>query len=190
MPALVAELAAIRSSDARVVAAAALQFTILTALRVGEACGALWSEIDVEKRLLTVPAARMKIGVAHVVPLSDAALEVLRKMEPMRGKGDVVFPAARRAGSIDSEQPLAILRTLRPSATVHGFRSSFRDWCGDRTGYPREVAEAALAHTIGGVEGAYRRGSALAKRAALMDEWARFCCGHQQQGGKIIAFPQ
>jgi integrase len=152
LPALIAELRAINIADGRVVAARALEFTITTALRAKEAYRVTLAEIDFGARLLTVPAARMKGGKrAHVVPLSARAIEIVRELEALRGDSDVVFPSRFARGPIDSTRPLRLLGSLRPGTTVHGFRSSFRDWCGDCTTYPREIAEAALAHTIGGV---------------------------------------
>ena len=183
VPALIVELQAIPLADRRVVAARALEFVILTALRVGEACGATLSEIDFDKRILAVPANRMKAGLEHQVPLCERAIEIVRELEVLRGKDGVVF--ASRAKAIDGDRLNALLKTLRPGITVHGFRSSFRDWAGDETMFPREVCEAALAHVIGGVEGSYRRGSALEKRRELMEMWARFCCG--EETGKVIA---
>jgi integrase len=175
VPALVAELRSIPLADARVVVARALEFVILAALRVREACCANWSEIDFNKRLLTVPATRMKAGKEHVVPLPKRAVEIVREMEALWGDNGVVFVAQRHAGAIDGARLRQLLKALRPDVHVHGFRSSFRDWAGDHTAFPREVAEAALAHIVGGVEGTYRRGTALEKRAELMEAWARFC---------------
>ncbi|HZZ59712.1 MAG TPA: integrase arm-type DNA-binding domain-containing protein [Roseiarcus sp.] len=167
VPALVAELHAIPLSDARVVAARALEFAVLTALRVGEVCGANWEEVDVDRRLLSIPGERMKAGVPHQLPLSSRALDIIRELAPLRSDDGIVFPGPRGGRAVDGDQPLRLLQRLRPGITVHGFRSSFRDWAGDATAFPREVAEAALAHVVGGVEGAYRRASALEKRRAL-----------------------
>ena len=186
MPALVAELRAINIADGRVVAARALEFAIITALRAQEAYRVTMAEIDFDARLLTVPAARMKGGKkAHVVPLSARAIEIVRELEVLRGQSCVVFPSRSARGPIDSTQPLRLLKSLRPNCSVHGCRSTFRDWCGDETTYPREVAEAALAHVTGGVEGAYRRGSALEKRRELMAAWARYCGGEEQSSNVI-----
>ncbi len=184
VPELVAELRAIPLADARVVAARALEFTILTALRVGEATGANLSEFDFDKRTFTVPASRMKAGREHVVPLSGRAVEIVRELETVRGDKGVVFAAQRHGRAIDGSRLRGLLKSLRPGVSVHGFRSSFRDWCGDATTFPREVAEAALAHVVGGVEGSYRRGTALLKRAELMEAWARFCGG---ESAEVIA---
>jgi integrase len=188
LPLLIAELREINIADGRVVAARALEFAVTTALRAKEAYRVTLAEIDFGARLLTVPAARMKGGKrAHVVPLSDRAIQIVRELEALRGDSDVVFPSRFARGPIASTQPLRLLRSLRADCTVHGFRSSFRDWCGDETMFPREVAEAALAHTIGGTEGAYRRLTAIEKRRDLMERWSGFCSGEQQQGATVIA---
>ena len=154
-------------------AAALLRFTIATASRYSEAANALWSEIDRDKRLWTIPAARMKAGREHVVPLSDVAMAAL---DASRTDVGLIFPAIR-SGKKMSDVTLAkvIKRHTATPATTHGFRSTFRDWAGDRTDYPREVAEAALAHAVGSaVEQAYRRATALEKRRELMSAWGCF----------------
>jgi integrase len=151
--------------------ALALEFLILTAGRAGEVLGATWDELDIATRVWTIPAAPMKAGREHRVPLSDRALKIVERMAEIR-TGDLVFAGQRQ------RRPLSgtTLAALVPGATVHGFRSAFRDWCGEETSFPREVCEQALAHATGGaVEQAYRRGDALEKRRALMQAWARFC---------------
>jgi integrase len=193
VPAFVEEL---RKRDA--LAARALEFTILTAARTGEALGAKWEEIDLEKKIWTVPALRMKGKEEHVVPLSTAALAVLKPLYELQ-QSDYVFPGnvlrrrkrpAKQAPSHLSTMSMEMLlrRMGIEKATVHGFRSSFRDWCGDETPYPREVAEAALAHKVGNaVEQAYRRSKALEKRRALMEDWVTFCIGnHSDEVVRII----
>jgi integrase len=169
-------MAGLRLED-RVVARA-LEFTILSAVRTNEALGAKWSEIDLEARQWVIPAERMKgrgsKRRAHVVPLSGRCIEILNEMVTAR-ESDYVFP-----GWFGPVSSLAMfLRRIRPGVTVHGFRSTFRDWCGDKTTFPREIAEAALAHTVTGTEGAYRRGTALERRARLVDQWSDYCCGGQ-----------
>lgn len=152
------------------VAAKALQFTILTAARTSETRGAVWNEIDWERRIWTVPGSRMKAGVAHRVPLSDAALSVLYEMKPL--SGDYIFPA-HNGGQLSLNAMSSVLKRMSVDATVHGFRSSFRDWAGEETDFPRDVIEMALAHTVGSkVERAYRRGDALERRRRVMEEWA------------------
>jgi integrase len=152
--------------------AALLEFCILTAARSGEAFGARWDEIDTDAKVWTIPAARMKAGQEHRVPLSSRTLEILQRQAAVR-RDDLVFPGHR----IGKPLSLASLRLLRPpGATPHGFRSSFRDWVSEETSFAREIAEQALAHATGGaVELAYRRGDALEKRRALMQAWAQFC---------------
>jgi integrase len=150
----------------------ALQFLILTAARSGEALGARWDEIDKDAKVWTVPAARMKAGVEHRVPLSDAAMAIIERLAGIR-TADLVF-AGQRAASPLSNSALALI--VPDGATVHGFRSAFRDWCGNETSFPREIAEGALAHAAGdATERAYRRSDALEKRRALMEAWANFC---------------
>jgi integrase len=162
------------------IAARALEFTVLTAARTGETLGATWQEIDLDAALWTVPAARMKAGKEHRVPLSPAAVKVLHEMLPLRGavRGpDWVFPGGRAGKSLSNMSMNMLLRRMgQDGLTVHGFRSCFRDWCAEATTHPREVAEQALAHILSNkVEAAYRRGDMLEKRRRLMEEWAVFC---------------
>jgi integrase len=155
-------------------AARALEFCILTATRSGEALAARWDEIDFHTKLWTVPAGRMKAAREHRVPLSDRAITILREMEAGR-TGEYVFPGQRPRCPLSNMVFEMLLRRLSSPYTAHGFRSSFRDWAGDKTTFPREVAEAALAHAIGNeTEAAYRRSDALEKRRKLMDAWAAF----------------
>jgi integrase len=155
------------------IAARALEFTILTAARSGEVRGATWAEIDLATAVWIVPGARMKAGREHRVPLSKAAIKLLESMPRMDGT-DLVFPGTK--GQPLSDMSLtAVLRRMETDAVPHGFRSTFRDWAGDRTTYPRELAEAALAHAVGDeVEKAYRRGDALEKRREMMESWSLF----------------
>jgi integrase len=157
-------------------AALALEFIILTAARSGEALGAQWSEIDMKTKIWTVPASRMKGGRGHRVPLSSRAIEILEEMEKRR-VSDFVFPGTKPRRSLSSKAIDMLLRRMKAgNVTTHGFRSSFRDWAGELTGFPREVAEAALAHAVGDeVERAYRRADALEKRRELMAAWANYC---------------
>ncbi len=160
------------------VAALALRFAILTAARTGEVIGAHWAEMDLANAVWTIPAERMKAKQEHRVPLSDAALDLLRGVARLGAEADrFVFPGAR-AGKPLSNMAMAMLleRMGHDDLTVHGFRSTFRDWCAEATNYPRELAEAALAHTLRDkVEAAYRRGDLMEKRRRLMEEWAAFC---------------
>jgi integrase len=158
------------------VAAAALEFLILTAARTGEVLHARWSEIDFTSRAWTVPAARMKAGKEHRVPLSSAAMRVLETMHQRR-EGDLIFPGAKTGKSLSNMSLLVLLRRMgHGDLTAHGFRATFRTWCGERTGVAREIAEAALAHSAGSkVERAYQRGDLFEKRIHLMSAWADFC---------------
>lgn len=168
-------MAALAGQEA--VAARALMFTILTAARTGEALGATWGEIDAGAAVWMVPAGRMKAGREHRVPLSGPALALLRALRPEdTAPGDFVFPGAKRGKPLSNRAMTALLRRMgRGDLTVHGFRSTFRDWCAEATGYPREVAEAALAHRLRDkVEAAYRRSDLFDRRARLMAEWAGF----------------
>ena len=155
------------------IAARALEFTVLTAARSGEVRGAPWAEIDLEAKVWTVPKERMKMGKEHRVPLSDAAIKLLEAMPRMEGT-DLVFPGTK--GQPLSDMSLtAVMRRMDVDAVPHGFRSTFRDWAGDRTNYPRDMAEAALAHKLENkVEEAYRRSDALEKRREMMQEWGKF----------------
>jgi integrase len=181
-PEFMAELRAEEDISAR-----ALEFTILTVARTGEVIGARWSdgEYDLDQRVWNVPAERMKAGVAHTVPLSDRAVELLKALPRIKGN-DYVFPGAHHAKPLSNMAMLEKIRGLRPGLTVHGFRSTFRDWAGDRTNYPRDVIEAALAHTIkNDAEAAYRRGTAVEKRRRLMQDWAKYC-GEPKKAGRTV----
>jgi integrase len=156
------------------VASRALEFTILCAARVGEVLGSRWSEVELSARLWRLPGSRMKGSVEHVVPLPPRAVEILEGLSGSRAPDALIFAGQR--GELSPQSIRNALLALRPALTTHGFRSTFRDWCGDSTAFPREVAEAALAHKVGNaVEAAYRRGSALEKRRALMAAWAAYC---------------
>jgi integrase len=158
-------------------AARALEFTILTAARSGETLGMTWAEVDLDRALWTVPAERMKAGVEHQVPLSSRAVAVLEALRPKRIKlGAFVFQSATGKKLSNMSMAMLLRRMGRDNVTVHGFRSTFRDWVGETTSFAREVVEMALAHTIASkAERAYRRGRSLAKRRQLMDAWAAYC---------------
>ena len=169
MPDLLAKLAERDGNGAR-----ALTFAILTAARSGEVRGATWSEIDLECKAWTVPASRMKAGKEHRVPLSDLAL---RQLGERRAPEDLIFPGERGLKKPMSDMTLAAVlkRMGLHEITVHGFRSSFRDWAGETTNFPREVIEAALAHRLKDkAEAAYARGDLFVKRRALMEAWQTF----------------
>jgi integrase len=171
MPAFMAELRKRSGASAR-----CLKFTILTAGRTGEAIGAKWSEIDLKARTWTVPAERMKSGKEHVVPLSDRVLELL---EALPRSSTYLFENGRAHKPISNMAMSMLLRDMgHGGITVHGFRSTFRDWAAEQTNYQNHVVEMALAHVIGDkVEAAYRRGDLLKKRRNLMRDWARYCVG-------------
>jgi integrase len=167
------------------VAALALEFTILTAARTSETLGAKWTEINLARKLWTVPAMRMKGGREHRVALSNRATAILEALAAAK-TGEYVFPGQRLGKPLSSMAMEMILRrTKAHGVTVHGFRSSFRDWCGEVSTFPREVAEAALAHVAGDqTERAYRRGDALEKRRALMEAWAAYC---EPKAGNVVS---
>jgi integrase len=170
IPAFVARL---REREA--VAALALEFAILTAARSGEVLGARWREIDFDTRVWTIPAERMKAAREHRVPLNTRAVAIVHKMNDAR-TGDHVFPGTVRGRPLSAMAMDMVMRRMDEHVTVHGFRSSFRDWAGNETHFPRELAEADLAHVVGDkAEQAYRRSDALEKRRALMEAWAAYC---------------
>lgn len=166
------------------VSALALEFTILTAARTSETLLSTWREIDLESKVWTIPAPKMKAGREHRVPLTDRCVEILQVAAKLRSNDDpgaYVFPGMKRAKPLSSMSMLMMIRRFGvkdvdgKSATVHGFRSSFRDWAGETTSFPRETIEAALSHVIGdATERAYRRGDALEKRRSAMAAWERF----------------
>jgi integrase len=162
----------------------ALRFTILTAARTGETVGAVRSEIDREAKLWTVPPERMKGGREHKVPLSDVACAILDEMFKVRlaGAGDYVFPGWKRGEPLSDMAMLQCLRGLRPGFTVHGFRSSFKDWASEQTTFPDFLSEMALAHIEGDkARAAYARSDLLARRRELMQVWADYCTGKVAQ---------
>jgi integrase len=156
------------------IAARALEFAILNAARTGEVIGARWSEIDLEGKVWTIPAGRMKAKKEHRVPLSGKALQILKALPR---EEEFVFPGGRKNSAISNMAMAELLKRMgRLDITVHGFRSTFRDWAAETTHYPNHVVEQALAHVIGDkVEAAYRRGDLFEKRRKLMAEWAGYC---------------
>ncbi len=154
----------------------AVEFVILTAARSGEVRGARWSEIDMDAKIWTVPAERMKAGIEHRVPLTESAIKLLQLVKESTPASEIVFPGSKGTPLSD----VAVTNVLRnlgeASATVHGFRSTFRDWAGESTGHPRETIEHALAHQLRDkAEAAYARGTHFDKRHRLMDDWAKQC---------------
>jgi integrase len=169
------------------IAARALEFSILTAARTGEVIGVRWVEIDRKAKLWTIPGDRMKGGREHRVPLSDAALAIVDAMAET-ACSDFVFPGLRQDKPLSNTAMLKLIKRMgRSDLTVHGFRSTFRDWCAERTNFPAEVAEMALAHAVGDkVEAAYRRGDVFLKRRQLAHAWAKFCGTKQGDGSEKV----
>ena len=166
------------------IAARALEWTILTAARSGETFGATWSEIDLDAAVWSIPGDRMKAGKAHAVPLSTAALDLLKKL-PRESGSDYLFPGAK-GKQLSNMSMVATCRRLGADCVPHGFRSSFRDWCAERTTYPGELAELALAHAISSaVEAAYRRGTQFEKRRQMMSDWADFIAQTEVKGATV-----
>jgi integrase len=182
IPAFMVELRQREGSSFR-----ALDFLILTAARTAEVLGAKWDEIDFANEVWTVPAARMKAGKEHRVPLSELVIELLKSLPRERGN-DHVFIGSRAGRGLSPMSMLESLRGLRSGLTVHGFRSSFKDWAAERTNYPNMISEMALAHTVGNkVEAAYRRGDLLEKRRRLMCDWAKYCSAKPALGANVVS---
>ena len=171
---IAAFMARLRDQDG--VAARCLEFTVLTGARTSESTGARWQEFDLDAALWTVPGERIKAGRTHRVPLASRALEIVHEQARYR-QSDHVFAGRRPGAPLSNMSMTAVLRRMGiPDITVHGFRSSLRDWAAEQTDYPREVAEMALAHAVGDrVEAAYRRGDLLEKRIAFMKDWDAYC---------------
>ena len=177
-------LSSLREQDG--IAARALDFAILTATRTSEAIGARWDEVDLAERAWVIPAARVKAGKEHRVPLSAAAIAIIERMKAVR-QGQYLFPGGKRKRPLSNMAMLKLLHRMgRHDLTVHGFRSTFRDWAAEMTNFPREVAEMALAHAVSDdVEAAYRRGDLFRKRRQLMDAWAKHC-GTVKPQAKVV----
>jgi integrase len=170
LPGLMAKL-----RDTTSISARALEFTILTAARTGEALGATFDEFDLKGRVWTVPAPRMKGGIEHRVPLSPRAVAIVREMAEAKHSAHL-FPGIKSGRPLTDMALLMLLRDLRPGVTTHGFRSTFKDWTIETTSFPDHVSEAALAH-VGAdrVRAAYARSDLFERRCELMDAWARYC---------------
>lgn len=168
------------------VAARALEFVILTAVRTSEALGLVWSEIDLRTDIWTIPAERMKSGRAQRIPLSPEAVAILQRVRSVHG-GAVVFPSLPHDRPLSNMALLTVLKRMgRRELTVHGFRSTFRTWAAERTNFPREVAESALAHVLADkTEAAYQRGDLFDKRRRLMNAWAEFCNAEAVKGDLV-----
>ncbi len=182
VPAFMAELREREAMSARL-----LEFTILTACRTGETVGARWDEIDFDGAIWSIPNQRMKAKVAHRVPLSGAAMAILASLREV-ATSEYVFPGQKNGKPVSTMTMLALLRRMgrEGEVTTHGFRSAFSDWCSERTDFPSEVREMALAHTISNkAEAAYRRGDLLEKRRVLMEAWANWCEG-ETKGVNVV----
>ena len=166
---------ALRAYQNKSLAAYALELLILTGVRTNEVLGARWEEFP-SNALWVIPKDRMKTGREHRVPLSASAMRIIETMAAIK-RSDYVFPSPRGDGRLSHIVMQRVLAKLGANFTVHGFRSSLRDWAGDETSFPREVCEGVLAHIVGGVEGAYRRSDALEKRRALLAAWANYLEG-------------
>lgn len=177
-------IATVHGSGASHATKLALEFLILTAARSGEVRGAVWSEIDMEAKVWEVPAARMKMKRPHRVPLSPRAVAILNDAEALRGDGELVFPG-NKPGKMLSDMTLSkLVKELGFNAYVHGFRTSFRTWAQEKTNFPREVPEAALAHAVGdAVEQAYARSDVFEKRRRMMMAWADYLA---QGSAKVV----
>lgn len=191
VPAFIAQL-----RERNTVISLALEFTILCASRTNEVLGATWGEMDLENRIWTIPGPRMKAGLEHRVPLTDRAVEIIDTVRKvafpgLTGPNDFVFPGSRRGMPI---HPVGLLQMVKKrlqlkDITVHGFRSTFRDWCGECTSFPRELAELSLSHAVGDLtERSYRRRDALDRRRKLMEAWASFC-GSSSEGAPSNVLP-
>jgi integrase len=182
VPTFVERLRAIETT-----ASLALEFCILSAARSGEVLGARWSEVDRDAKVWVIPAERMKAGREHRVPLTAALVRILKVAEKLQTNA-FIFPGKKPERPLSTMALEMVLRRMRiENATVHGFRSAFRDWAAEETSFPREIAETALAHVVGdSTERAYRRGDALEKRRALMEAWASFC--DLKHGKKVLPF--
>jgi integrase len=183
-------VAALREQEG--IASRALEFLILTATRTGEVIGSRWDEFDLDEKLWTVPGSRMKAGTEHRVPLSARALAIIEGMKAQRvNDHEFVFPGGRPRKPLSNMGMLKVLERMgRGDLTAHGFRSSFRDWAAERTGFPHEVAEMALAHAVSDkVEAAYRRGDLFQKRRQLMEAWAKHCEARKPAGNVIAMTP-
>lgn len=175
-----------RLADAQGTSARCLELTILCACRSGESRGALWSELDLDAATWTLPGARMKSGRPHRIPLSDAAIKLLKALPVFAGT-DLVFPGLGGVKPLSDMSMTACMRRMGLSAVPHGFRSTFTDWVAERTAYPAEVREMALAHAIGNdTEAAYRRGDLFDKRRNLMNEWAKFVNTAPAKGQNVV----
>jgi integrase len=176
-------MAKLREKDS--LAAKALELQILTATRPGEIVGATWDEFDLTKKIWTIPASRMKAKKEHTIPLSPQAVKLLKSL-PRIDDSDFVFPGMRPDKPMSTAAAMKLLKELHPGITAHGMRSTFRDWAGETTAYPREVIEMAMAHQLKDkAEAAYARGNLIDKRRLLMEDWANYCDIEAQQDATV-----
>ena len=190
VPAALVAVEAVEAYSTALVAKLALRFTVLVACRSGEARGATWGEIDLDARIWTVPASRMKGGEPHRVPLSDAALAVLAEARRYREAGDFVFPSPyRQAEPLSDVSMRRAMERAGLRATVHGFRAAFRIWAAEQTNASHAAMELSLSHRVGGaVERAYMRSDLLEQRRVLMQEWGHFVAGPPDPAGNVVPF--
>jgi integrase len=168
------------------VAARALEFAILTAARTGEVIGARWDEISLQDKTWVIPAARMKGGREHRIPLSERAIELLRAL-PRERDNDFVFIGARAGAGLGTMALVQVLKRMNPEFTVHGFRATFKTWASETTNFPNFVVEQAMAHAIpSAVEASYRRGDLLAKRRQLAEAWSKYCTSPPPPAGAVV----
>lgn len=180
-------IARLRSDDTPAMAKLALEFTILTAARTGEVIKARWDEIDIGKRLWTIPASRMKAGKEHRVPLSDRVLAIIDTVRPVTERGGWIFEGQRTRKPLSNMAMLKLLERMKVPVTVHGFRSTFRDWCGEATGFPHAAIEKCLAHEVSNkVEAAYARSDLLDRRREIMAAWESFLASGGTEGRSTV----
>jgi len=178
----------LHKSDASEIVHLAFEFLILTAARTSEVLGATWSEVDLKSKTWAIPAERIKSARAHRVPISSRCLEILARAKELTDGGDYIFPGRIEENPISNMALLMTLRRMKIDVTVHGFRSSFRDWASERTNFPRDVCELALAHVVPDkTEAAYRRGDLFDKRKKLMESWSRFATSGSADVISLIA---
>lgn len=182
-------IARLRSDETPAMGKLALEFTILTAARTGEVIKARWDEVDNTKRLWTIPADRMKAGKEHRVPLSDRVLEIIETIRPVTEEGGWIFEGQQTRKPLSNMAMLKLLERLQVPVTVHGFRSTFRDWCGETTGFPHAAIEKCLAHEVSNkVEAAYARSDLLDRRREIMAAWETFAAsGGKERSSTILS---
>ena len=180
-------IASLRQTDANEATRLAFEFLILTAMRTSEITSARWVEINHDEQAWIIPAERMKAKREHRVPLAPRCIEILKRAKELAGKNEYVFPGHSPGKPLSNMVFLMMLRRMNVDVTAHGFRSSFRDWAAERTTYPREVCEAALAHALKNkTEAAYNRTDLFEKRRGLMETWQTFCLSFAADGANVV----